>query len=227
MAIDILTLDQPQITIPDSAWTLDGFRDWVASDECPERGRFAFFDNKLVFDMSPEHGDLHVKIKYEIALAIELLNRKLDLGTFYGDGMSLTNEEANISNEPDGMFILWETLEKENAKIVKRKGSPTEMEEVVGSPDLVLEVVSPSSVKKDTQILREAYYKAGIREYWLVDARGEEIDFQILVRGTDGYQSVEAASGMKASEVLPASFRLTRERDRSGLWNYTLHVDQR
>ena len=227
MAIDILTLDQPKISIPDSAWTLDGFRDWIASDACPERGRFAFLENKLVFDMSPEHAEFHVGVKQEISLAIQLINRKRDLGKFYSDGVLLTNTEANISSEPDGTFVLWETLEGERVQFVSRRDVPDAFAEMVGSPDWVLEVVSESSVIKDTRQLRDAYFKAGIREYWLVDARGEEIDFQILVRGDDGYVAVEPKSSMTASEVLPASFRLTRERDRVGLWKYTLHVDER
>jgi Uma2 family endonuclease len=53
--------------------------------------------------------------------------------------------------------------------------------EILGSPDLVVEIVSDSSVRKDTTLLRDAYWKAGVREYWLFDARGAEIRFDILV----------------------------------------------
>ena len=52
--------------------------------------------------------------------------------------------------------------------------------ELDGSPDMVLEVVSDSSVEKDIDVLMDLYWKAGIREYWLVDARGERIEFKIL-----------------------------------------------
>src|SRR5256885_8764701 len=45
--------------------------------------------------------------------------------------------------------------------------------ELEGTPDMVLEVVSESSVQKDTKRLRQLYWQAGIREYWLVDARRE------------------------------------------------------
>jgi heat-inducible transcriptional repressor len=38
---------------------------------------------------------------------------------------------------------------------------------------MVLEVVSPSSVVKDTEWLMSRYHEAGVREYWLIDARGE------------------------------------------------------
>ena len=44
---------------------------------------------------------------------------------------------------------------------------------------MVLEVVSNSSVRQDTQELVEDYFWAGIPEYWLVDARGETPVFEI------------------------------------------------
>jgi Uma2 family endonuclease len=224
MAIDILSLDLPQITVPDSARTLEGFRDWMASDDCPERGRFAFLENKLVVDMSPENLESHNKVKQVISLTLGNLVHELDLGTFYPDGALITNTEIGISNEPDAIVVLWESFENGRVQTDRSIAKPCEL---VGSPDLVIEVISPSSVRKDTRILRRAYFDAGIREYWLVDARGEEIDFQILIRGNDGFVAVEPCEGMTDSEVLPASFRLTRERDRVGLWKYTLHVARR
>ena len=40
---------------------------------------------------------------------------------------------------------------------------------VFGAPDLVVEVLSPSSRKKDMQIKLNKYYNAGVREYWIID----------------------------------------------------------
>ena len=40
---------------------------------------------------------------------------------------------------------------------------------VFGAPDLVVEVLSPSSRKKDMQIKLAKYYNAGVREYWIID----------------------------------------------------------
>ena len=50
-----------------------------------------------------------------------------------------------------------------------------------------MEIVSPSSVSKDKKHLRECYYRAGIPEYWLIDARGEDVEFDILRRGEEKY----------------------------------------
>ncbi|MCG8586939.1 MAG: Uma2 family endonuclease, partial [Pirellulales bacterium] len=202
MATVFTAQDLPTITVPDSASTLAGFRDWVASDDCPERGRFAFIDNQVMIDMSPERIESHVLVKQEIAYTVDSLNRELDLGKFYTDGVLITNEQAAVSNEPDGTFVLWESFESGRVQ----HGKPVAHEcELLGSPDLVVEVVSPSSVRKDTKLLRTAYYDADIREYWLVDARGDDIDFQILVRSDAGFVAVEPQNDMTASQVLPAS----------------------
>ena len=40
---------------------------------------------------------------------------------------------------------------------------------VFGAPDLVVEVLSPSSRKRDLRIKLAKYYDAGVREYWIVD----------------------------------------------------------
>ena len=52
-----------------------------------------------------------------------------------------------------------------------------------GSPDLVIEVVSDGSVRKDMVRLRDQYWQAGIQEYWLIDVRGEHLLFDILRPG--------------------------------------------
>ena len=42
-------------------------------------------------------------------------------------------------------------------------------DKIYGAPDLVIEVVSPSSRKKDCQIKYLKYAQSGVREYWIVD----------------------------------------------------------
>lgn len=90
-----------------------------------------------------------------------------------------------------------------------------------------MECVSDSSVVKDCERLRERYYCAGLREYWLVDARGEDIDFQVLVPGTSEYESsLVDENGFVRSEVLDLSVRLVRSREAAGLVFYRLEVRQ-
>jgi Uma2 family endonuclease len=88
----------------------------------------------------------------------------------------------------------------------------------------VLEVISDSSVVKDAELLRTAYHKAGVPEYWLIDARGESISFQILYHRKNGYAAAPVRDGWQRSRVFGRGFRLDRQRDALGLWEYTLHV---
>jgi Uma2 family endonuclease len=93
-----------------------------------------------------------------------------------------------------------------------------------GSPDMVLEVVSDSSVRKDVQQLRQDYWEAGIREYWLVDARKEPLIFDILRYTPKGYRTAPKKGGWIKSNVFGKSFRLTQQTSEYGDPEYTLEV---
>jgi Uma2 family endonuclease len=85
-----------------------------------------------------------------------------------------------------------------------------------GGPDLVVEVVSPGSVREDRVRKFTEYEQAGVREYWLVDPRPRQRTVECFRRDAAGvYQPVEVGEdGRLYSQVL--------HRDRSQFW---LHVD--
>ena len=176
------TLDDPAIRIPTRAATLAGFRAWALSDEFPERGRLSFINGELFIDMSPEELETHNKVKTEVGFASANLNKELDLGEFYSDGTLVTNEAADLSTKPDGTFATWRSFEAGRIRLTTREDRPGQYVELRGPPDWVLEVVSRSSVAKDTRVMREAYHRAGVPEYWIIDARSDAIGFQVLRR---------------------------------------------
>lgn len=79
---------------------------------------------------------------------------------------------------------------------------------MTGSPDIVIEVVSRSSARKDLIELRDLYHQAGIREYWLIDSREEEPALVILEWTKRGYRTAASQSGWVKSKVLGGSFRV-------------------
>jgi Uma2 family endonuclease len=51
---------------------------------------------------------------------------------------------------------------------------------IVGAPDFVIEILSPSTVRNDRVIKFNHYQKAGVKEYWIVDPSNEYIKAIIL-----------------------------------------------
>jgi Uma2 family endonuclease len=220
----IVVASEPEVCLPPEARTLAGFRAWATSDAFPSRGRISFLDQEIFIDMSPEELETHSKVKVEVGRVLSSWNKKQPQGEFYADGALVTNVAANLSTEPDATFVTWESLETKRVRLVPREGEQGQYIEVEGSPDWVLEVVSNSSVRKDTQRLRQQYHRAGIREYWLIDARGEDLLFHILVHGPEDYQPAAGRKGWQESPVFGRRFRLLRRRNRLGFWDYTLQA---
>ncbi|HEX9801064.1 MAG TPA: Uma2 family endonuclease [Thermoanaerobaculia bacterium] len=54
---------------------------------------------------------------------------------------------------------------------------------ITGAPDLVVEVVSPGSARRDRLWKRELYRQTDVREYWVVDPTERVADLQILTEG--------------------------------------------
>ncbi len=216
--------DIPPICMPASAATFEGFRAWVTSDDFPEELRASYIAGELIFDMSPEELETHNKVKTEICRTISTLVRRLDLGEFFTDGTLVSNEAAGLSTEPDATFVCWESFEAGRVALVPRADREGQFIELMGTPDWVLEVVSRFTVRKDTVQLRETYHRAGVPEYWLINALGEDVDFQILRRRRDRYVATAARDGWRRSSVFGRAFRLERRRNRLERWTYTLRL---
>jgi Uma2 family endonuclease len=201
------------------------FRQWAISDAFPERGRIDYIAGRIEVDMSPEdfftHGTLKTRVATEISDRVE----ELDLGHTLIAETRISSVPGDVSAEPDVVVITHEAFDAGRVTLVpKASGEPDRFVEVEGGPDLVVEIVSDSSVKKDTKRLPPAYFAAGVRELWLIDARGKELVFQIHRRGESGFEAIQGdAEGYQRSEVLDAAYLLERSRHQRGHWIYRLH----
>ncbi len=201
------------------------FRQWALSDAFPERGRIDYIAGRIEVDMSPEdfftHGTLKTRVATEISDRVE----ELDLGHTLIAETRISSVPGDVSAEPDVVVITHEAFDAGRVTLVpKTSGEPDRFVEVEGGADLVVEIVSDSSVKKDTKRLPPAYFAAGVREFWLIDARGKELVFQIHCRGDAGFEAVQGdAEGYQRSAVLDAAYSLERSRHQRGHWIYRLH----
>ncbi|MGO8695853.1 MAG: Uma2 family endonuclease [Rectinemataceae bacterium] len=80
--------------------------------------------------------------------------------------------DGDISNvvEPDIVVYC------DDAKLTKSGGR--------GAPDLIFEILSPSTHMKDIREKFDLYERMGVREYWVIDPSGEWLSR--FVRGADG-----------------------------------------
>lgn len=212
-----------EVEIPASVTDLESFRRWAWSGHYPEHGWVSFLNGELWVDMSMEELLFHNQVKGQFAFRIMSILEGESMGRFVHDRMLLTHPGAGLSTEPDGLFYFWDTLRERRIRLVPRPKKKGYME-LEGTPDMVLEVVSDSSVKKDTEILPDLYWRAGIQEYWLVDARGAKPRFDILKHTAKGYQATRMKSNWLKSTIFGRSFRLSQKNDPLGHPDFILEV---
>ena len=204
--------------------SLAEFRAWALSDAFPERGRIDYVGGRIEVDMSPENLFFHGSIKTEVVRVLANIVQSAGGGYLFSDCTRVSSPNADLSAEPDVVYVSADSIDSGRVRLVPSAGGePDSYVELEGAPDLVVEIVSDSSVAKDTKRLPVSYWCAGIAEYWLVDVRRERLLFRLHARGADGYEPAPAdAEGFQLSAVFDRRFRLERRRDARGRWVFDL-----
>jgi len=168
--------------------------------------------------MSPEDLFCHGTLKTEIVRALAGRVKTSGIGHLFTDSTRVSCPAADMSVEPDVVLVTEDSLDSGRVRLIgKTSGEPDRYVELEGPPDLIVEIVSDSSVKKDTQRLPAVYFQAGVAEFWLVDARAESLVFRIHRRGQSKYEPAESdAQGFQCSAAMGCWFRLDRARNARG-----------
>ena len=127
----------------------------------PEGSPYQLIEGELI--MSPSPSSYHQIILWNFGFMISDHIRKHNLGfVLYAPIDVYLND--NNAYQPDIIFIS-----KENKAIIKEKG-------ILGAPDLVIEILSPSTAYYDIKTKKEVYEKMGVKEYIIVDPVLKTID---------------------------------------------------
>lgn len=222
----VVVIEALDLELPMGILDLARFRDWLRSPDFPESARIDWVQGRLEVEVAPEDLETHGSPKSTIAGKLVALLQEPCRGRVYIDRARLTCPGTDLSVEPDILCVLFETLEAGRAQLVLRAaGQQGRFLEVEGAVDLIVEVVSDGSVKKDTLELRELYHRAGVQEYWIVDARGLPLRFEVLIHRPEGYAgATPSPDGYQRSGVLGAEVRFSRVAERAGCQIYRLDV---
>lgn len=71
-----------------------------------------------------------------------------------------------------------------------------------GAPDLIIEILSPSTRKRDRERKFDLYCRAGVRGYWIVDPDGKTVETFLLREGLFVPGPLAVGGGTLAVEVL-------------------------
>ena len=169
------------VVIPADAGDLAAFRRWALSDDFPTTGRIDYVEGTIEVDMSPEELQSHGSLKGELYAYVHRVVRDADLGQVFVDRARLSAPGIGLSCEPDVLFVSLDALQSGRVRYVPVSAvHPERLMEVEGAADLVVEVVSDSSVGKDRTRLPPLYAGAGVRELWIADSRGTDVILQIF-----------------------------------------------
>ena len=226
MTVAASVIFEERLRIPMDVDGLDAFRSWALSDSFPDSGRIDFIDGNIEVDMSPEdlcsHGTLTTEICHRIASRV----KELELGHVFVDSTRVTHPRAQLSVEPDVVVVSHQAIESGKIRLVPKQGVDADrFVEIEGAPNLIVEVVSDRSQKKDRERLFDAYFRAGVLEYWIVDGRGDEVIFQIYeLRGERYAEANMDDEGLIPSQVLSCGYLVNRHRGPGGFWSYDLQL---
>jgi Uma2 family endonuclease len=108
----------------------------------------------------------------------------LNLARVLADCADRQGDRALVS--PIDVVLADHSVVQPDVVYVRAAGSSIIRDRVEGAPDLVVEVLSPGTARRDLGEKLRLYAEAGVAEYWIVDPGLQTFEF--LVRSDDGFR---------------------------------------
>lgn len=154
--------------------------DWVAG---PKQGQWTYTDYAAlpedghsyevvngVLYMSPSPNVEHQRIAKMIVAVLSRCVEHTGLGEVFQSPLDVELSTGNVV-QPD-VFVL---LNEHSDRIMETH--------IVGAPDLVVEIASPSTARHDLSKKLDAYARASVPEYWIVTPGSKTVEVLVLEDG--------------------------------------------
>jgi Uma2 family endonuclease len=168
---------------PQGSWT---YEDYAA---LPDDGQHYEIVNGVLIMApapTPEHQSIAVRIAYYLFPHIDLAG----IGKLFTGPLDVDLGPKNVY-QPDVVVVLNAHLDRIAAK------------KIIGAPDLVVEVASPSTAAYDRLTKYDTYACSGVAEYWIVKPTSRTVE--VLVLENREYRSLGIFSEQQTlpSRILP------------------------
>jgi len=124
------------------------------------------------FFMVPSPSVIHQRVAANLEAILRQFVMASDCGEILYAPLDVVLSPQDVV-QPDIMFIS-----RERSHIVTDNN-------IQGAPDLVVEILSPSTAERDRTIKKKLYARHGVRELWLVNAGAQVVEVYTLEEGQE------------------------------------------
>jgi Uma2 family endonuclease len=114
----------------------------------------------------PQHQNISMNLSIQLGTFIKTSG----LGKLFAAPIDVFLNDINAV-QPDLVFVA-----KENLELVTDDG-------IMGIPDLVIEIISPSSVLRDRVDKKNLYERLNVKEYWIIDPQYQDVEIYTVQNG--------------------------------------------
>ncbi len=127
--------------------------------------RYEIIDGNLL--MAPAPDSWHQDWSRKLFRLVDQFVIKKKLGEVFYAPIDVVLDPQNTV-QPDLVFVA-----AANTSIIQRRA-------IFGVPDLLIEIVSPSSVRRDRYDKKDLYARFGVKEYWISDPANQSLEILTL-----------------------------------------------
>src|SRR3989442_711980 len=150
--------------------------------------RYEIIDGNLL--MAPAPDTWHQDWSRELSMLLVTHVKRHKLGKVFVAPVDVVLDDENTV-QPDLVFIS-----SDNLGIIKRRA-------IFGTPNLLVELISPSSVRRDRYDKKDLYARFGVKEYWIGDPANKSLEILTLKQGNYELHSCAEEKGKLTSLLLP------------------------
>lgn len=170
------------------------YEDWLAMPDDGARREIIEGELHVVPPPTTEHQEISNEIEFQLQLYLR------------------ARRTGRMLHAPVGLRLGEESVFEPDILVVLHDGAATiEPAAVSGPADLVVEILSRGTAKRDVGVKKRVYEASGVREYWIVDPVAKRIEVLALRDGvyvTHGLHTIDATL---TSSVLPGFELVVRD----------------